>query len=90
MLSASGGTGIGADHSLTITGSLAQVNTDLATLRDTDSTAGADTITVNATDSFGNSAQKQIDCGDSDHGRRSSRRRPGDGGRSARRGRSLA
>jgi len=32
------------------------LNTDLATLSDSDATAGADTITVNASDSFGNAA----------------------------------
>src|SRR4029077_7748731 len=56
---ASGGgdtvTGAGTT-SLTIAGTLSQVNTDLGTLKDTDSTAGADTITVNASDSFGNVA----------------------------------
>ena len=47
--------------SLSITGSLAQVNTDLTSLSDTDGTSGSDAITVSATDSFGNSAtQKTI------------------------------
>jgi hypothetical protein len=41
---------------LTITGSLAQVNAALATLSDTESVAGSDTIVVNATDSLGDSA----------------------------------
>src|SRR5258705_517347 len=45
----------------TITGTLAQVNADLATLKDTDSNLAADTITLTALDSFGNTAaQKQI------------------------------
>ena len=44
---------------LTIAGSLSQVNSDLATLLDTDSTAGTDTITLTATDSFGNTRQPQ-------------------------------
>ena len=44
-------------HTLTFTGlSLATLNIDLATLKDTDGTAGPDTITVNASDSFGNIA----------------------------------
>jgi hypothetical protein len=42
--------------SLTITGSLNQVNADLTTLTDTDSVAPSDTITLNATDTLGNSA----------------------------------
>jgi hypothetical protein len=54
-INGSGGT------SLTITGTLTQVNADLTTLSDKDATSGSDTITLNATDSFGNSAtQKQI------------------------------
>ena len=59
--SATGGgtiTGSGTT-SLTITGSLSQVNSDLGTLSDTDGTAGSDTITVSASDSFGNSATQQ-------------------------------
>jgi hypothetical protein len=56
------GTGVsGGGTSLTISGSLTQVNADLATLHDTDgSTTGSDTITLNATDSFGNSANQTI------------------------------
>ena len=42
--------------SLAVTGSLAQVNADLATLTDTEGGTAADTITLNATDSFGNAA----------------------------------
>ena len=42
--------------SVTITGSLGEVSTALGTLSDTDSTPGTDTITVNATDGFGNVA----------------------------------
>jgi hypothetical protein len=42
-----------------ITGSLAQVNSDLATLTDTDAAAGSDTISISATDSFGNNANPQ-------------------------------
>jgi hypothetical protein len=46
---------------LTISGSLTQVNDDLATLTDTDGTIVPDTIAVNASDSFGNTAdEKQI------------------------------
>ncbi|MBS0558591.1 MAG: hypothetical protein JSR21_00905 [Proteobacteria bacterium] len=57
LLSASGAGVSGAGTTtLTITGSLAQVNADLATLQDTDSVAGADTITLTAQDSFGNDA----------------------------------
>ena len=59
VLSATGGTQSNGNHTVTITGSLATVNADLATLSDTDSTAGTDTITVNATDSFGNTAAQQ-------------------------------
>ncbi len=67
-----GGTGT----SLTIVGTLSQVNADLTTLTDTDTTPGTDNITVTATDSLGNSAQPQTircdggrnagDCGDGD------------------------
>jgi hypothetical protein len=42
--------------SLAISGSLIQVDAALASLTDTDSTSGSDTITVNASDSFGNGA----------------------------------
>ena len=41
---------------LTITGSLGDVNSDLATLTDNNATAGPDQITVTASDSFHNSA----------------------------------
>ena len=41
---------------LTISGTLAQVNADLTTLTDTDGATAADTITVNANDSNGGSA----------------------------------
>jgi hypothetical protein len=62
LLSATGaGVSGSGTTSLTITGSLTQVNSDLATLTDKDGTAGSDTITLNATDSFGNAAtQKTI------------------------------
>ena len=47
--------------SLTIAGTLTQVNAALATLQDTDATTPTDTITLNATDGFGNTAaQKTI------------------------------
>ena len=59
MLSATGGVQSNGNHTVTITGSLAAVNADLATLSDTDGTAGADTITVNASDSLGNAATAQ-------------------------------
>ena len=41
---------------LTIQGSLAQVNAALASLTDTDSNPAADTLSITATDSFGNAA----------------------------------
>ena len=44
---------------LTITGSLSQVNGELATLTDTDGTVGSDTITLSASDSFGNQSAPQ-------------------------------
>src|SRR4029077_16335138 len=55
------GTGVSGSGttSLTIAGTLSQVTADLGTLSDTDSTAGPDTITLNATDSFGNKASQQ-------------------------------
>ena len=56
--SGTGGSGSGTT-SLTITGSLSQVNSDLATLQDTDGTSGSDTITLYATDSLGNAASRQ-------------------------------
>ena len=60
QLSATGGVQSNGGHTLTFTGlSLATLNSDLATLKDTDGTAGPDTITVNASDSFGNSATAQ-------------------------------
>jgi hypothetical protein len=61
LLSATG-TGVSGagTKALTITGSLAQVNADLATLTDTDTTAGSDTITVATADSLGNQATASI------------------------------
>ena len=59
-LSASGEGVAGSGSSkLTITGSLSQVNAELATLTDTDGTVGSDTITLTASDSFGNQATPQ-------------------------------
>ena len=56
VLSATGaGVSGSGTNSLTITGSLAQVNADLATLSDTDPSSAPDTIHVSVTDSFGNS-----------------------------------
>ncbi len=57
----SGGTVSGAGTtSLSITGvTLAQLNTYLASLSDTDTTPDADRILLNASDSFGNSAAQQ-------------------------------
>jgi hypothetical protein len=51
-----GGTVSTPGTTLTISGTLAQVNADLGTLTDDDPSAGSDTISVSATDSFGNSA----------------------------------
>ena len=60
QLSATGGVQSNGGHTLTFTGlSLTTLNSDLGTLKDTDGTAGPDTITVNASDSFGNSATAQ-------------------------------
>ena len=60
LLSATG-TGVSGagTTSLTITGALATVNSDLATLSDTDATTPSDTITLNASDSFGVAAVPQ-------------------------------
>ena len=59
-LSASGSGVSGAGTtSLTITGSLTQVNSDLATLSDTDGAIGSDTITVDASDNLGGAAAQQ-------------------------------
>ena len=57
LLSATGSgiSGSGTTH-LTIAGSLAQVNADLATLTDNARSAGADTITISASDSLGGEA----------------------------------
>ena len=46
-------------RTLTIAGTLAEVNADLTTLTDTDASIAPDTITVNAGDSFGNAASPQ-------------------------------
>ena len=57
VLTATGGVQSNGGHTLTFTGvSLTTLNSDLGTLKDTDGTAGPDTITVNASDSFGNAA----------------------------------
>ena len=61
VLAASGGSWDSSDHTLTISGSLSALNTDLATLTDTNGTAGTDNITMTATDSFGNRATQTID-----------------------------
>ncbi len=60
LLSATG-TGVSGSGTtkLTITGSLAQVNADLATLMDTEGTPGSDTIKVTANDGRGGVAQNQ-------------------------------
>ena len=59
VLSATGGTWSSGNDTLTISGKLTQVNSDLSTLQDTDGTAGTDTIKVNAVDSFNNTATQQ-------------------------------
>jgi hypothetical protein len=55
VLSATGGTASNGGKTLTITGTLIQVDADLETLTD-DESAASDTITINASDSFGNTA----------------------------------
>ena len=70
VLNATGGTQSNGNHTVTITGSLATVNSDLATLTDTDANAAADTINVSTTDSFGNSATPKaiaVAVGDETH-----------------------
>ena len=61
-LTGGGGTITGSGTaSLTISGTLSQVDSDLGTLKNTDATSGSDTIVVNVTDSYGVSApQKTI------------------------------
>ncbi len=59
-VAAKGATLTGNDTtSLSITGSLTQVNAALATLSDSDAMSGGDTITVNASDSLGAAATRQ-------------------------------
>ena len=48
------------NKTLTIAGTLSQVDADLTTLKDDESSTSADTLTVAATDSFGNSATKSL------------------------------
>ena len=59
VLSAAGGVASNRGTTLTINGSLTQVDSDLSTLTDTDATAGSDTITVNARDSNSGTASQQ-------------------------------
>jgi autotransporter passenger strand-loop-strand repeat protein len=61
LLSAAGEgvTGAGS-KALTISGTLAQVNAALATLKDVDATAGADKLNLAVTDSLGNSASAAL------------------------------
>jgi hypothetical protein len=60
LLSATGaGVSGSGTTSLTITGSLSDVNTDLATLTDTEGAPGTDTITLNANDGRGGVAPQQ-------------------------------
>ena len=51
-----GGTVSSPGTTITIEGTLSEVNADLATLKDADGTLGSDTITVNATDNLGHNA----------------------------------
>ena len=60
VLSATGGTWDSFEHTLTITGTLSQVNSDLVSLTDKDSTTRSDTIYVNASDSFGDCAAQEL------------------------------
>ena len=48
------------NKTLTIAGTLSQVDADLTTLKDDESSTSADTLSVSATDSFGNSATKSL------------------------------
>ena len=59
VLSATGGNWDSFEHTLTISGTLSQVTADLGTLQDKDSKTGSDTITVNATDGFGDNATQE-------------------------------
>jgi hypothetical protein len=60
-LSDSSGKGEGLNTTkLILTGTLAQINAELAEIYDTDPTLGADPITITAVDSFGNSATKTV------------------------------
>ena len=59
VLSATGGTWDSFEHTLTISGTLSQVNSDLVSLTDKDSTTRSDTIYVNACDSFGDGAAQE-------------------------------
>src|SRR5271166_2008693 len=56
VLAATGGTQSNGGKTLTVTGSLSQVNADLAALTDTDPTTPSDTITITASDSNGGMA----------------------------------
>ena len=49
-----------SNKTLTIAGTLSQVDADLTTLKDDESSTSADTLSVSATDSFGNSATKSL------------------------------
>ena len=64
LLSASGA-GVKGSHTqtLSIAGTLAQVNADLATLVDTDSLAAFDLISIAAQDSFGNKTTGLVNVG---------------------------
>ncbi len=62
LLSASGATSGNNTNDLIIKdGSLATLNSDLATLKDTNGAAGADDIAVTVTDSFGNTGTQTFD-----------------------------
>jgi autotransporter passenger strand-loop-strand repeat protein len=60
ILSATGAGVSGGGTSLTITGTLAHIGAALSKLSDDDMVAGPDTITLTATDSFGNTSTKEL------------------------------
>ena len=49
-----------SNKTLTIAGTLSQVDADLTTLTDDESSTSPDTLSLSATDSFGNSATKSL------------------------------
>ena len=59
VLAASGGAATNGGHTLTLTGSVSTVNTELTSLTFVDATAGSDVIDVNASDPLGGVASQQ-------------------------------